>query len=277
MLPSDILELAARHYNILGSLRKKPSCYYSELEAATSIPPSTLNGYMRTLKDAGLVKIKKKGNRNIGELNELGMETLEYIDKYERFVRRPSIDEELQKALEPILDLLEIGVDNKQVEDTLSRRLSELCRTHPEVLFQTNMQDFLIYYLDKQSRISEIDEIVSRVIKRFVENIGLKSWFYFKIYPIILKQFEDMQINEMIRITRLRFLWEIYLMDKGKREEILKYIIRVIESECKNQENEICKHICTSHPYIIREDLMKRLLKLRKIEILDRFFPNNIN
>ena len=142
----------------------------------------------------------------------------------------------------------------------------------PEVLFNPKLQNFFSDYLEKSLLINEVNEIFFKYIGYIIQNLSLNSWFYASIYSIIVGQFCDTKLDDQIRFARVRFLWEIYRVDENRRDEILEYVITVIEKECMIQEKEVCKYIFSSYPHLAKEDLIKRLSRLSNRQVLEKFF-----
>jgi hypothetical protein len=91
----------------------------------------------------------------------------------------------------------------------------------------------------------------------------------------LVNQVNTSGINYMVRNTRVVFLWEIFRSDNDKKDEILNIFIEILENECKSQDGEICKFICSSYPTDIKEEISAMLLKLDvKKEILEKFFSS---
>jgi hypothetical protein len=152
----------------------------------------------------------------------------------------------------------------------------EICISNPEVIFYSRAQNFFEDYIGRLALIPEINNILFWYIRYIMQNLELRDWFYGRIYPILIKQFKDNETAGQIRTSRVPFLWEIFVLDESIRDEILNVFIAVLENECKGQEREFCRYICSSYPPIIQEEIIRRLLKFKdKKEILDRFFHSN--
>jgi hypothetical protein len=89
-----------------------------------------------------------------------------------------------------------------------------------------------------------------------------------------VRQFQDVALDEKIRLVRVLFLWEVFEYDEMRRDEILNYFIVVLNGECKSHDHELCQLICNSYPKHekVIDDLMKRLLKIDDKYMLDKFF-----
>jgi hypothetical protein len=87
-------------------------------------------------------------------------------------------------------------------------------------------------------------------IRYIMQNLELKAWFYESLFPILVNQVKSSEIDYRVRNTRVAFLWEIFRLDESKRDEILSIFINILENECKSQDGEICKFICSSYQRI---------------------------
>jgi predicted transcriptional regulator len=271
MDPSDILALAARHYSILNCLRHN-DYDYTELVQATKISRATLDNYIGEMAEAGLVEQKKKRNKYILYIMRKGLITLNYIDKYEELLFEPKLSDEIKAAVSEILDYAEKGYKNKRLEELLPKKLSILCREKPEVIFDSKLQEFFVDYLNKKASIYEIDQIIIGHIRDILANSLLSDWFYKNLYPIIIKQFQEISLDEKVRSTRVHFLWEVFEDDEIRRNEILNYFIVVLNNECRDKDHELCRFICNSYPRTVEDDLIKRLVKMDDRSILEKFF-----
>lgn len=275
MQPRNILGLAARHYVILDILENR-TCDYSELVKATKISRSTLGNYIKKMIKAGLVEENEEGSKYILRITENGKITLEYINRYERLLFKPTRNDTLQNIIDEIIDYYEMDHKIRRIEEIFSKRLFELCRANPEAIFYSKTQNFFEDYIGRLALIPEINDIIFWYIKYIMQNLELRDWFYGRIYPILIKQFKDNETADQIRTSRVPFLWEIFVLDESIRDEILNIFIAVLENECKGQERELCRYIYGSYPPIIQEEIIRRLLKFKdKKEILGRFFHSN--
>jgi hypothetical protein len=50
------------------------------------------------------------------------------------------------------------------------------------------------------------------------------------LYPIIVKQFQEVGLDDTIRSVRVLILWEVFENDETRRNEILNYFIVVLNS-----------------------------------------------
>jgi predicted transcriptional regulator len=271
----EILGLAARHYNILKCLRKK-KCDYSELGKATNAPRSTLGNYIEEMANVGLLEVKEEGNKKVITILEKGKITLDYINKFAKLFFEPDFDEEIHGVINEIQSYYERGYQIKTIEEIFSKKLIPLCNKKPEAIFNPILQDFFENYLNKQEFNTNINGIVLRYVPYIIQNLKLNSWFYTKIFPILIAQVKDKEIEDLTRNARVGFLWEIFRFDGNRKEEILNIFIGILENECKNQEGEICKFIGGSCPVDAREEVIKRLLEISAKEELMRKFLSSI-
>jgi len=271
----EILGLAARHYTILKCLNKK-NFDYSELGKATNdTPRSTLGKYIKEMSKVGLLEEKKEGRKTIILILKQGKITLDYIDKYELLILEPILEDELQKSLDQILAYHEKNYEIKELEEIHSKKLIELCNKNPESIFYQSLQNFFEDYLNKQKFSNDINGVIQRHIRYIMHNLKLRAWFYERIFPILVNQVNTSGINYMVRNTRVVFLWEIFRSDNDKKDEILNIFLEILENECKSQDGEICKFICSSYPSEVKEEISTMLLKLYvNKEILKRFFSS---
>lgn len=267
----EILELAARHYAILKCLSGKKHTY-NELGNKVNIPRSTLGNYIRELAEAGLVVEEKEGDKKLLKILEKGRITFEYINKYKLLILEPTLDDDLREKLDGIIDYYGKNYEIKGIEELLSKELIILCNRNPKVIFHRRLQNFFEDYLNKQKLSMDINGVISRLIGYIMQNSKLKTWFYERIFPIFVDQANDRDLNYQVRNTRVVFLWETYNSDKDRRDKILNIFIKIIENECKSQDEEICKYIRSSYQPYLKEDIYKRLSKLNvKEEILIKF------
>jgi len=271
----EILEIAARHYTILKCLDKK-DCNYKELQEATKLSRSTIDNYIKEMVEAGLVEEKARLGRKISlKILEKGKITLNYIRKYDLLIYEPTLDKNLKKSIDDVLEYYKKGYQIENVEKLYSKNLIIICN-NIDAIFCEALQKFFEEYLTQQISSRDIDELIQRNIRSIMQNLRLKTWFYQKLFPVLLEQVADIKTDHKVRNMRVILLWEIFRLDDENRDKILEIFIKIIKNECINKEKEICKYICSSYQPDIEGELYKRLLKLGvDEEIVRAFFSSN--
>ena len=163
---------------------------------------------------------------------------------------KPTLDDEIQDSINEILDYYENGYEIKEIEQIASKRLINICNNDTEAIFYPSLQRFFEDYLKKQELSMDINCVMQMHIRYIMQNLELKAWFYESLFPILVNQVKSSEIDYRVRNTRVAFLWEIFRLDESKRDEILSIFINILENECKSQDGEICKFICSSYQRI---------------------------
>jgi DNA-binding PadR family transcriptional regulator len=221
MDPVKILALASRHYLILTYLKSKPwyvAKLQKEIEKKEKMPRSTLDAHLDEMVEAGLVEKKKVKQRSLASVTNDGIITLDYINKFNAFIFRPSLNVELKSAINGILNYYKTDHTNPKVEEILFIKLFDLCRSNPESLFSKELQNFLEKYANNLPPSIEIENMILHFLNNILQNVELKDWFYSKIYPIIISQSTDKGKPDSIRNARIQLAWSFFRLDETKRD-----------------------------------------------------------
>jgi hypothetical protein len=277
----EVLALAARHYKILDLLSIKD---YSIPELIKGLEiegkGTAVRNYIGEMQEAGLVAEENISKTSVPRYNikitKSGKDTLVYIKKYKKYFTELSIDENTHSHLKEILSLLE----NPNIADALKEEslnnLTISCRQNPEILTSTELQDYLELYINDLKINKHIDNIFYYcIIKNATQNQQLMEWFSTKLYSRIEEQFKNKSLDAIVRVSRARLIWEVFLWDEERRNECLRSIIFVLEEECAKEDSELCKFIRSSYPNTLRAEIMKELRKLdAKPEIINKLLVN---
>jgi hypothetical protein len=276
MDPRETLELAARHCNILECL-STDFIDYPVFKRKTGEPPSSVDRYVTALKEARLVELapsRKPGSKNqVIRISELGISTLNFIKKYEKFVATPSIDASTLAQITKKLSYLQDPKVTNELKEKYFKGLLEMCRKKPEILLSKEFQNCLERYINGTTINHHIDNLFNYfIIENSMQNCRAKEWFINNIYPPIKEQFKNKSLEDMARKSRLQLLWTIFMRDEGSRKDISKLVISVFEDECNEEESDLCSSIRKSYPSAFENELIEEFNLFADTETTNRFF-----
>lgn len=228
---------------------------------------SSVANIIRELEEADLIVVEKKSIAKTGrgkkcvKMSESGKETLDFIEKYNRYFSNIPPDEEIAARLDEIIRNIQKYDDEEKIREPYIHELRNLCRTNLMSVHCPGLRIFFKNHLEKKELQSGIDDCLLVSIENMLAHENSKKYLNEVLLPIIEEQLSDKMMDIKIRMTRAAFLWEVYEND-FKNDEIFKFLIDLFKDECINNGSDLCSWIKSSLRNEPKDQLLDKLLEL---------------